>query len=419
MAERILCLNFLTERSDKMETIDIRPAVTRSELEQAYDLWATVFPEDRSFFQERLDYDTTYRMETTWIASVNGTIASSAQIFPYRMRWGSAELKVGGIGNVATLPQFRGRGLAQRLLRRQSEYMASHGYDLSLLFTDKHSFYEQVGWRTVADPVLAADAFALRRYAESKPPYRIRPFEEASDLTQVSRMYAQFIDEWSGPMLRTIDYWRGQSAWKAVWPEHFLVAEAGGRLAAYLRYKITRKSELQIADCCYEPGQEQAAKALLLAAAAAEKHAVKVKAQLPSGHILHDELRKHGAVVEADSSKMWKAFSLADTVSKIAPELALRIRRANGPGKPELPAAILLAVGDEEALVRVWEEAVEAEPVTDSVSYNAAITLSEIEWVNLLLKGSGALERPLPSGSEYLRALFPERPYVFWPVDNF
>lgn len=202
-----------------METIDIRPVVTQNEFERACELWGTVFPEDRSFFQDRLVHDTSYHMDTTWIASVDGTIASAMQIFPYRMRWGSAELKAGGIGNVATLPQYRSRGLAQLLLRRQSEYMASHGYDLSLLFT--------------------------------------------------------------------------------------------------------------------------------------------------------------------------------------------------------LPAELLFVVGGEEAIVRIRDEDVEVMPVTQSVRYNVSVALSESEWVTVLLKGFDALQRQLPGGSEYVRALFPTQPYVFWPVDHF
>ncbi|KIL39158.1 hypothetical protein SD70_21640 [Gordoniibacillus kamchatkensis] len=405
-----------------METIDIRPAATLGELEQAYDLWASVFPENRSFFQLRLDHDSAYRLETTWIAMVDGTIASSVQIFPYEMRWGTVALKVGGIGNVATLPEYRSRGLAQRLLRRQSEYMASQGYDLSLLFTDKYSFYEQIGWRSIADSLLATDASSLKGdgVAAQQETYRIRRYEETSDLAQVSRMYEQFADGMTGPMLRTLDYWRGQSAWRAVPPEKFLVAESGGELAAYLRYKLTKTGDLHIADCCYLPGRGEAAGLLLQAALQAESEAAKVTAHLPEGHFLHDGLLRRGASVETDMSKMWKPFRLADTLGKMAPELARRIRSAGAAGgSPQLPVQLLLTVGNEEAVVCIREDGAEVLPAAQSVRYNVAITLSDSEWVTLLLKGCDALKRQLPAGSEYVRALFPRQTYVFWPVDHF
>jgi predicted acetyltransferase len=70
-----------------------------------------------------LDYDKAYSMETTWVALVNGVVAAAIQIFPFQIRWGSVELKVGGIGNVATLPEYRSRGLAQQILHRQSSFM--------------------------------------------------------------------------------------------------------------------------------------------------------------------------------------------------------------------------------------------------------------------------------------------------------
>ncbi|MDA8206843.1 MAG: GNAT family N-acetyltransferase, partial [Thermaerobacter sp.] len=82
--------------------IEVRQIVNRTELEQCYDIWGSVFPEERAFFQERLDYDRSYQLETTWIAAVDGVIASAMQIFPYVARYGIAQLRVGGIGSVAT-----------------------------------------------------------------------------------------------------------------------------------------------------------------------------------------------------------------------------------------------------------------------------------------------------------------------------
>ncbi|MEK3724683.1 GNAT family N-acetyltransferase [Paenibacillus sp. FSL H8-0034] len=129
-----------------METIHIRTIHSRKELEQIYDVWDTVLPRGKSFFQERLEYDNAYSTDTTWIAVIDGVIAAAVQLFTLRIRFGSLELKLGGIGNVSTLPEYRKRGLAQRILRRQSEFMKQNGYDLSLLNTNIQSFYEQVGW---------------------------------------------------------------------------------------------------------------------------------------------------------------------------------------------------------------------------------------------------------------------------------
>jgi len=67
------------EVNNNLEKIEVRAVRSKDELNEAYDLWGEVFPEDRSFFQERLDFDNSYDLNTTWIAKVNGDVAASVQ----------------------------------------------------------------------------------------------------------------------------------------------------------------------------------------------------------------------------------------------------------------------------------------------------------------------------------------------------
>jgi len=133
-------------REEETMGTEIRQIVGRSELEQCYDLWDRAFAVGRPYFQLRLDHDREYREETTWGAFVDGTLASAIQIFPYWAHYGSVALQIAGMGNVATAPEFRHRGLAQMVLRQQILWMQRMGFDLSLLFTGIPSFYQQVGW---------------------------------------------------------------------------------------------------------------------------------------------------------------------------------------------------------------------------------------------------------------------------------
>lgn len=400
-----------------METIEVRQAKNRDEFEQACDLWADVFPEDRAFFRDRLVYDAAYSLDTTWLAWVDGTMAAAAQIFPFWMKWGTAELRVGGIGNVATRPEFRKRGLAQSILRLQSAYMKAQGYDLSLLMTGINPFYEKIGWHTLSHPTITAARTALKR-TEIAGAYRIRAFE-AGDLDQVMEIYEETNAGTIGPMVRTKAYWLGQTEWKAVRPDHFLVAENNGNIVAYLRYKTTKESVLHVADCGYRTGEEQAAEALLSDAAAKEQAAETVRAALPAGSALYDYLQRSGAGIGASTGHMWKSINFPGTLAKISSELALRIGQNGGKEGIQLPVSLLFTVGGEQALVRVGEGTVEALPVTDSVTYQTEFVFRDDEWLTLLLKGADAWENRKAQGGEYVRALFPERPFVFWSVDNF
>ncbi|CAG7644875.1 GNAT family N-acetyltransferase [Paenibacillus allorhizosphaerae] len=406
-----------------METIQIRPVVSRMELERAYDIWGTVFAAGRSFFQERLDYDDAYAMDTTWIALVDGEIAAAIQIFPYRMRYGSVQLKVGGIGSVATSPEYRKRGLAQRILRCQSEYMEDNGYDASLLFTGIHSFYEQVGWVRSVNNIWNAKASELKLCA-FETSGSVRTYEDA-DLTRVMDIYEEMNSGLTGSMIRTKAYWQGQSQWKAVKPEHFLVAEGSGtgtgsgNIMAYMRYKIRKDGQqLQIAECCYESGQEKAALSLLQGALDAQPDVQSVQAALPAGHALLECFRGHGTS-GTTASAMWKSFDIVRLLTKLAPELTRRVRQSSAADGIVFPVALLIGVGEQEAVLRIREEEVEVVKASAAVSYHLAVHFSEAEWITLLLKGCDALEKPPSQGHDYLRILFPETPYIFWSTDNF
>jgi GNAT superfamily N-acetyltransferase len=398
-----------------MESIVIRPAVSRYEFEQACEIWGTVFPEPQSFFQKRLDFDKTYAIETTWLALVDGEIAAAMQIFPYKMHWGSAQLKVGGIGSVATRPEFRRRGLAQQILRRQTFYMRSKGYDLSLLLTGINPFYEQNDWFTIPVGELIAEVDSLERPASIS--YSIRICEE-TDLDQVKRMYDENQQDMVAPMVRTTEYWLGQREWRAVQPERFLIAEEAGQVAAYLRYKITNDNQLVIGDGGYMQGQDQALLSLLFNALEKEKKVSIIRAGLPANHPLSNYLQANGAKQVTNTEQMWKNVHLAGTLTKIVPELTRRIQQ-NSMEDMKLPVSLLVNVGKEEVLIHIRKESVEAVPVTESVDYHYAYDFNDKEWLTMLLKGYGALDDKERKGAAYLHAMFPEKPHVFWHVDNF
>ncbi|HEX7056299.1 MAG TPA: GNAT family N-acetyltransferase [Bacilli bacterium] len=399
-----------------MDSIEIRPAIHRDELECAFDIWGTVFPEERSFFQKRLDFDPDYTLDTTWLALINGQIVSAVQIFPYRMYWGSVFLKVGGIGNVATLPEYRGLGLAKRILRMQCEYMRKNEFDLSLLLTGINSFYSRIGWQTIPRQEWTVDAAVIRKSAHSTL-HLIRTFDE-KDLGQVSQIYDEINSRWIAPMKRSKAYWIGQMKWETANPGHFLVMEEQGRILAYMRY-VLNGNELRIRDCCYREENEQEALNLLSFILAKEQQVESVRAELPSDHVMAVFFRKIGGQPKTDNGYMWRMFDLNETLRKLAPELSKRICKSRLSSEADLSVALLLGVGNQLSLLKISHEAVEVQPVREPIAYNLAIDLTEEEWLRILLTGCGAFGKPTRAGYEYIRVLFPDCPHVFWHADHF
>lgn len=63
-------------------------------------------------------------------------------------------LRAGGVANVATAPEARGRGLVRALLSRAVEQMGRDGADVALLFTGTPDVYRSSGFETFDVPLL-------------------------------------------------------------------------------------------------------------------------------------------------------------------------------------------------------------------------------------------------------------------------
>jgi len=86
----------------------------------------------------------------TFVAEVNGRLIASVQLFGVPIRdEAKRPVTIGGIANVCTLPEYRGQGIARRLMAKATVEMKSLGYPWALLLTERNSFYEQIGWRTI------------------------------------------------------------------------------------------------------------------------------------------------------------------------------------------------------------------------------------------------------------------------------
>ncbi len=66
---------------------------------------------------------------------------------------GGGTLRAGGVANVATAPEARGRGLVRALLARAVEQMEQDGADVALLFTGTPDVYRSSGFETFDVPL--------------------------------------------------------------------------------------------------------------------------------------------------------------------------------------------------------------------------------------------------------------------------
>lgn len=389
-----------------METIDIRPILDDRELEEALDLWAEVFPKDRAFFEERIRLDPECGgRETTWVARVNDRLAAAVQIFPFFIHYKGMELKCGGIGNVAALPEFRGRQLVRTILRQQTKWMRRNGFDLSLLFTHIPDFYEKEGWYSLRGTSLVIEADRLPDYSHDGH-CKVQLFK-AADLTEVKHIYDLFNEERCGARVRTEAYWRGNLGLKR--SGEFLTAFKDGRLVAYLRWELFDAERMDVVECCYLPGYQDAVCGFVnwfrSRPASGRKE---IRLQVPDDHFLWRLFKRCGAREEPNHGVMWKILEPHSFYKKILLILDQRMKQ-----KAVNEQSMLVRSDNEDVLFRFENNRFAIETLkNDAVAVDEILLRKPEELVEDLLSGTSLNHR-------FYAALFPKTSYAFWKSDRF
>jgi aminoglycoside 2'-N-acetyltransferase I len=81
------------------------------------------------------------------VAEVDGRIVAHASVVPREIHVGTRSLATGYVEAVATEPGMQRTGLGTAVMGVVGEIIRE-GYELGLLGTGEHGFYERLGWRT-------------------------------------------------------------------------------------------------------------------------------------------------------------------------------------------------------------------------------------------------------------------------------
>jgi predicted N-acetyltransferase YhbS len=262
----------------------------RKDLPAVHDLLGICFTTPREYFVNQTEHDATYRLGQTRIVEIGGRIVSHVRIFHRQMLLRGVALPVGGIGSVATHPDYRRHGFATALLRDAIEQMERAGYALSFLWTGLAPFYERLGWRVALQPIYTARPEEAARLSAAAT-VSVRPLTSA-DLPVVARIYRRAAEGSTGAIVRTLRYWRDHMTWVDDDPEGFLVAERRGHVVAYVRSRAEVGNHLRLLEGEALPGAESALKALVaeLGRLAVRRRLTSMLGIIPPGHPLSQVL---------------------------------------------------------------------------------------------------------------------------------
>jgi predicted acetyltransferase len=399
----------MTTVSDMSVNITNRP--TGEQLERIYDMLDECFTVGRAFFQARLDRDSAYDPDTTWFATVDGELAANVQIFPLSIRVGQSVLKTGAIGSVGTAPQYRGMGLAHKILDAQTKYMQETDYDISVLLASKHGFYEKAGWRLIPETAYSIEKPAS---SEQQSVYAIIPFE-ARYLDEIRSIYEQFNRNRTYTVVRNEAYWNDLMNWPEWNKSDCLLLLKNDKVVAYGMIEKKDSEQVFIHEVLYLNEAEDGVEHLFHALCRLRPNAKHIAAMLPEDHILYSYYQRHQAQAFQIHMAMWKMINLKSTFHKLQPELEQRLIGHDSIADQSLHIA--LRCGEDRIYLDYKDKRLSISDVSRPHAY-IPLEIDERNLMTAIMFGYQA-EDATTEHAAALQALFPKQQAVFYFSDKF
>jgi predicted N-acetyltransferase YhbS len=213
----------------------------RSERDEVLDLLALWYG-DREFFARYNQKDPTFRDELSLVAIDQGRIVSTAQIFDRKINLEGKTVPIGGIGSVFTREDYRHKRVASGLMNLAIDVMERNGFEVSLLFAERLTFYNQFGWKEVK-----RNFTLLGNAAELRTPQfenlEIDVFDRDRDLREVIAIHRGYSGRFNITAIRDDADWRANLEYAGNMPadpvggceEYFIIARLAHEIAAYAR----------------------------------------------------------------------------------------------------------------------------------------------------------------------------------------
>jgi len=305
--------------------------VRKDEFNEALELQGRIFGLSADYFRTLALKDPLFDYENVFVARSDGRIVSHVQVFPKVVRIAGARVWMGGIGGVATDPDYRGRGLASDLLRMATGSMVRRGMETSILFTGIHDFYRKLGWETATG--INGYKISTEKDLEEAPEYKCREFT-LDDLGQVSAIYETQNSRRDFTVVRSEEVWKLQLKFpQAPSPVEdlsgFVVAEKEGRVAAYTRLGVSVWMGCTITEGGCLPGHEAGLQSCLaesIQRARAIGHK-ELSAYMPEDHPLAAVFSKVGAerIKQEGGGIMMKVVRPTELMIRLEDPLSARL----------------------------------------------------------------------------------------------
>lgn len=407
-----------------------------------YQFLLSVFQEPSSAeLQSQLD-EPHYEPSDRLLVKHGDRVAAHLRLIRRKMRFGAATLPIAYVADVATLPEYRGRGYASALLAAAEQRMCDEGALLGLLRTPEPDFYRRRGWivcgrhsysvagcHHVLAQLRQLEPPQTRRLKASGPPALHLRYLRRVELAAVIRMHEFQLRQAYGAYVRTDAYWRwlvNRRGYDRIYVaiEGSPEIELDGTFSAIVGYAATRNE--RIVELVTKPERPDAAARLLarFCSDAIEQDLREIRVDLPPNHPLHSTLLASNGVfrqreVERGQAFMVKVLDTAGLVSGLHAELQSRLRLDVPYARRELG----LVIGDQQLALEITSNH------SCLARKRSGRTHLRCEWPQFwqLLLGhldvqqaasQGALFASNRQGLELANTMLPQLPLWYPPLDD-
>ncbi|NGP44372.1 GNAT family N-acetyltransferase [Bacillaceae bacterium SIJ1] len=175
----------------------------------------------------------------------DGQLASKLRIRPMHVYMKDTLVKMGGVSNVATWPEYRRQRHVAKLFAKAFEAMRDHGQLVSFLAPFSFAFYRRLGYETL---------MTRKRYTFTNEDLQFRPFETSLRLERMSKqnqhrlapVYEQFAKKFQNMLFRTDDWWSEILESEAA-KHGYLAIDESGQCQGYMLFSMMDR-QLHVRD---------------------------------------------------------------------------------------------------------------------------------------------------------------------------
>jgi len=137
-----------------------------------------------------------------WVSGEGDELYSAMEMFPFPTRFDGHVVLMGGVGGVATLPQYRRMGAVRVLMQEALRDLYEHDYMLSMLYPFSSAYYRQFGY--ASGTRLATWTVPLSGIKLPDVGGSMQMLNYGDDLSVLTKLYNDCCADWNLSVVRRV-----------------------------------------------------------------------------------------------------------------------------------------------------------------------------------------------------------------------